>query len=238
MLETIKAIRHDQDRRARQRWVEPITTARRRAWAWASLLIADHGFVRPVYWNFHEVTPELWRGPQPNPLHLRQLARKGLKTVINLRGPSGFGSYALERDFCDRHGIAFENAVIWSRASPLREQIDRLDAVFARIAYPALIHCKSGADRAGIASALYLILRENRPVEEALRQLSWRFGHVKTGKTGLLDAFFRSYLAAHDETGIDFRTWLATAYDRDAVERDFRPTAFGDLLVEKVLRRE
>ena len=44
---------------------------------------------------------------------------------------------------------------------------------------------------------LYLILMEGRPVEEAMRQLTWRFGHIRAGKTGVLDAFFEAYLEAN-----------------------------------------
>ena len=34
------------------------------------------------------------------------------------------------------------------------------------------MHCKSGADRAGLASALWLLHVERRPVAEAMKQLS------------------------------------------------------------------
>jgi protein tyrosine/serine phosphatase len=238
LFETIRAFRADQGRRAKLRWGEPIATPGRRVWAWASLLLADHGVVRPIYWNFAEVTPALWRGPQPNPLHLERLARRGLKTVVNLRGPSGFGSYALEREACGRLGLAFEDAVLWSRSAPRPEQIGALDALYGRIAYPALVHCKSGADRAGLAAALYLLLREDAPLDRAVDQLSLRFGHVKAAKTGVLDAFFDAYRAARDATGVGFRTWLAESYDPLAVERDFHSTAWGDVLVDRILRRE
>ena len=56
-----------------------------------------------------------------------------------------------------------------------------------------ILHCKSGADRAGFVAALYLIVHEGRSVDEALRQLSARYGHFRFSKTGILDAFFERY---------------------------------------------
>jgi protein tyrosine/serine phosphatase len=224
--------------RARRRWQEPIGGAGRRAAAWASLLLFDHGVLRPVYWNSGRVTPELWRGAQPNPFHLARLARRGLKTVVNLRGPTEYGSYALAREAAGRLGLAFENAVVWSRSAPRREDIHALRELFDRIEYPALLHCKSGADRSGLAAALYLVLRENRPVEEAKRQLSLRWGHVRAARTGVLDAFFDAYLAANAARPIAFLDWIDTAYDREALERSFRSSRWGDVLIDRLLRRE
>jgi protein tyrosine/serine phosphatase len=223
---------------ARRRWAEPIRTPLRRIAAWASLIVNDHGIVRPRYWNAHWVTPDLMRGPQPNPLHLVALKRQGVRTIVNLRGPTEYGSYALERDAVARLGLAYEEAVIWSRSAPTREQVRALDALYARIETPALVHCKSGADRAGMASALWLILRDGRSVAEARRQLSLRYGHVRSAKTGVLDAFFDAYEADTRETSMDFRVWVETVYDRDAVERSFHEGWWGSFLVDKLLRRE
>ena len=41
------------------------------------------------------------------------------------------------------------------------------------------MHCKSGADRAGLMSALYLILNQNVPVDKAKDQLSFKYLHLK-----------------------------------------------------------
>ncbi len=82
-----------------------------------------------------------------------------------------------------------------SRDAPDKATILAAKAFFEGIEYPAVMHCKSGADRAGLAAALYLILHEGRPVAEAARQLSARYGHFRFAKTGILDAFFDRYLA-------------------------------------------
>ena len=54
-----------------------------------------------------------------------------------------------------------------------------------------VMHCKSGADRAGLMSALYLILNQNVSVDKAKNQLSFKYLHLKHAKTGILDAFLK-----------------------------------------------
>jgi hypothetical protein len=98
-----------------------------------------------------------------------------------------------------------------------------------------LLHCKSGADRTGLAAGVWLLL-QGRDVAEAAAQLSWRFGHVKAARTGILDAFFAAYAAAGD---VPFLEWLERGYDEAALKAQFTARGgFGDLMVEKVLRRE
>lgn len=220
------------------RWSRPINSVWVRCWAWLSLTFADHGFLRPIYWNVGRVGAHVVRGPQPNPLQIRFLAWwYGIRTIVNLRGATQFGSYALERDVCERRGLALENCVLWSRDPPTREQIHEFRAIIERIAYPALFHCKSGADRAGIASALYLVLKEGRPVEEAARQLSG-YGHLQAGPTGVLDAFFDQYLKDTRDRPMAFLDWVDNVYDQKALKASFRPAPIGSFIVDTVLRRE
>ena len=63
---------------------------------------------------------------------------------------------------------------------------------------PALAHCKSGADRAGMFAVLYCHFRLGQPIEEAKAQLHWTYGHFRSAKTGILDHFFESYLRYRD----------------------------------------
>ncbi len=47
---------------------------------------------------------------------------------------------------------------------------------------------------------------------DALRQLSWRFGHIKQAKTGVLDAFFLRY-QREAEGRKPFLDWVRDDYD-------------------------
>jgi protein tyrosine/serine phosphatase len=220
------------------RWDRPIGGRLDRAAAWANMLLADHGIFRLAYLNRHKVGTRLWRSAQPAPGDIARLARLGVRTVVNLRGGREYGSWPLEREACERHGITLVDYVVRSRGAPDRDTLLAAPALFETIDYPALIHCKSGADRAGFVAALYLLVHEKRPVAEALLQLHPRFGHFRFAKTGILDAFFERYRDEGEAKGIDFITWVGSTYDPEALERDFQPHAFSDFVVDGLLRRE
>ncbi len=220
------------------RWDRPVGGRWDRIAAWTNMLLADHGIFRLAYLNRHAVGSKVWRSAQPAPGDIARLARLGLRTVVNLRGGREYGSWPLEREACERHGVALVDFVVRSRGAPDRETLLAAPALFDSIAYPALIHCKSGADRAGFVAALYLLVHEKRPAAEALQQLHPRYGHFRFAKTGILDAFVESYRDEGEAKGIDFVTWARTIYDPEALERDFRPHAFSDFVVDRLLRRE
>lgn len=233
----------DEERYARRmariaRWDRPVAGAWDRLRAWSNMLFVDHGVFRVAYLNLFQVTPGFWRAAQPTPTQINRLAKQGLRTIVNLRGGREHGSWPLEREACERNNIELVEFVVRSRETPDRETIHEAKRLFDTLAYPVLIHCKSGADRAGMMSALYLILHEKRPVREAMQQLSWRYGHFRFARTGVLDAFFDAYLREGEANGVDFITWVDTIYDAEAVKRDFRPGLLSDLVVDRIIRRE
>lgn len=223
-------------------YVEPRFTlenaaGRRRAY-W-HLYWTDHGFLRAVYPNLVWLPGGMARSNQPSPGRIRAYAAAGLRTIINLRGPDDSGAYLLEREACLRHGVELIDFRVKSRDAPSRETVLGARDLFARIAYPALMHCKSGADRVGLMSALYMHFRCNAPIPEAKRQLALRYGHVRQGKTGMLDFFLESYLASPEAAkGQSFEDWVAHAYDPAAVKAQFLSQWWANVLVDRVLRRE
>lgn len=208
-------------------------------------LFADHGVIRACYDNTHEVAPGVFRSFQPSPRSLERWAERGIKTVVNLRGPKPSAALFLEEEACARFGMHLENFRVFSREAPSKEIILGARELFARIEFPALFHCKSGADRVGVMATLYLFLKEKRPLDEALKQLSLRYGHVRQGKTGVIDAAFDCYLDHARAKGIsldDVDAFIdfieSPAYDPAAIKRDFMGSWWGDFLTERVLRRE
>jgi len=203
------------------------------------LVWGDHGFLRARFRNLHQISPEMWRANQPSPEQIaRYAAELGLKTILNLRGTSDKGYYLLEREACERHGIALVDFQVFSRDSPTRETVLGARDLFKSIAYPALMHCKSGADRAGVMAALYMHFRQGQPIEEAKKQLSFDYLHIRYGKTGILDYFFETYLREGQPAGLEFADWVATAYDRDIVKARFKKTSAQKMNIDGVLRRE
>ena len=235
--------RSAETRRARRlariaRWDRPLTGGWDRARAWFNMLFADHAVFRLFYLNKAQVAPLLWRSAQPLPGDIARFSALGVRTVFNLRGLRDNGSWQLEKDACDRIGMELKEFAVHSRGAPDRETVLALCNAFEALQVPALIHCKSGADRAGFASALYLIVREGRPVAEAKQQLALRYGHLKFSKTGILDAFFELYRLQGEEKGLAFRTWLTDVYDPEELVRLFKPGFWSDLIVDRVIHRE
>jgi len=203
------------------------------------LILGDHGFLRESFQNLHAISDEMWRSNQPNPRQVAEHVRlRGIKTIINLRGPSTRGYYLLEQEACAENGVELIDFQVFSRDTPTVEKVLEAKALFERIEYPALMHCKSGADRAGLMSVLYVIFRMGEPVSTGIRQLSKKYLHLREGKTGLLDAFFDTYLAAERETEIGFEDWLTTEYDRVKVKEDFLKSGRAKWRLDKLLGRE
>ncbi len=203
-------------------------------------LFVDHAFLRVVWRNWAAVERgRLYRSNHPTPWQLRLSARRhGLRTVINLRGnrPS-CGTDVLGREAAAALGLVHIDAPFESRGAPHKDRVLRLAEIFRTMEEPALIHCKSGADRTGLAAGIWLLL-QGRPVAAALDQLSFRFFHIRQGRTGILDAFFLRYAEDTRDRPKPFLDWLREDYDEAALRRGFRSRPWADHLVDRVLRRE
>lgn len=199
-----------------------ITTPRGRVAARAYMLWYDHEIVRIPWSNLARVAPGVWRSNQPTHARLaRWKKRLGLKSVLFLRGAMEEPPLLFEKESCEALGLDFVNVPLAARSAPPRKALLDLIDAFRRIEKPFLMHCKSGADRASLASAIYLIAIEGAPVARARRMLSLRFVHLKWTKTGVLDALLDAYEHAQTETGASFEDWVRTDYDAEALQRGF-----------------
>lgn len=205
---------------------------------YGDMLLADHGIFRLFYLNRHQLAPQVWRAAQPAPHNINALARKGLRTVINLRGKRVCGSYWLEEKACAARGIELIDYQVRSRAAPSKPELRGAKDLLERVERPFLMHCKSGADRAGLMSVLYCIFVLKQPVEEAAKQLSLKFGHIRQADTGILDYFFERYIDYNKQHPIAFMDWVETVYDPEEVKAAFHAKSAANVLVNKVLRRE
>lgn len=205
---------------------------------YADMLLVDHGVFRLLYLNRHRLGGGAWRSAQPAPHQLARLAKDGVKTIVNLRGPRVCGGYWLEQQACERLGLTLVDYQVRSRAAPSKEELLGARDLFRRLEYPILLHCKSGADRAGLMSALYLIAHEGVPVAEARHQLSLRFGHIRQADTGILDFFFERYLADTASAPMPFFDWVERVYDPDELKASFEARGWANVIANRILRRE
>ena len=216
-----------------------LTTKQGRFRTYLDYLWNDHAYLRLRFRNAHWVSDELVRTNQPWPFQLEQWKAQGIKTIVNLRGGFDASFHALEKDACERLGLKMVDFTITSREVPSRARVHGAKALFESLEYPALMHCKSGADRAGIMSVFYMHFRKGLPIREALEQLSLKYLHVKAGKTGVLDYTFERYLDQGEPKGLSFLEWVDSPdYDEAAIKADFRSQMWGRLLTDGLLKRE
>jgi protein tyrosine/serine phosphatase len=206
--------------------------------AWIDALFVDHAILRILWTNFAAVEPgRLYRSNHPTPGNLKTFARKvGLTTLINLRGQAKNGSDALSREAAASLGLDFHDMALESRGAPHRDRILRLANIYQTMRGPALIHCKSGADRAGLAAGLFVLI-EGGTTQNALKQLSLRYGHIKHSKTGILDAFFLTY-QQDGEGKKPFLDWVRDDYDENALRASFKAGRLAGFINDRVLVRE
>ena len=216
-----------------------LTTSRGRRGAYWRFFWDDHAYLRLLFQNAHRLSPEMVRANQPWPFQLKAWKARGVRTILTLRDQPQRAHHLLEAEACERLGLKLVRFELASREAPTREQVLGAKALFETLDYPCLMHCKSGADRAGVMSVLYAHFRLGQPIEEATRQLSFRYGHIRHGQTGILDYVFQRYLDETRETGESFESWVdRPEYDRRRVAADFKSQWWGTLLTEKLLRRE
>ena len=203
------------------------------------MLLADHGVFRLFYLNKHQVTDRLWRSAQPAPHQIAALKAEGVRTIVNLRGGREHGSWQLQKEACERLGIQSGQS---SSSAPAARRTGRRCSPRRNSSTGSSIRpsCIANRARTGPASSPPSISWsiEGKSIDEAQRQLSMRFGHFRFSKTGILDEFFDLYRREGEAKGIPFLTWIETQYDAEALERNFRPSFWSSLLVDRIMRRE
>lgn len=131
--------------------------------------------------NFHTVIPgEFYRSAQPSASQLENYAdRFGIKTVINLRGKDDKAAwYNEEIAAAKRLGIQHVDFKMSASTMVTHDVAQQLVEVMKSAPKPILIHCKAGADRSGIVSAIYSHQIAGFDQDKAERQLSIFFGHI------------------------------------------------------------
>ncbi|NRP11406.1 hypothetical protein XMM379_000574 [Aliiroseovarius sp. xm-m-379] len=184
--------------------------------------VIDHSYIRRFIPNRYKLSDEAWRSNQPDPVHFPRLAEIGIKSVINLRGARPYPYYSFEKEACADYGMALYDLQLNAKRLLSREIYLELFDLMDKVEKPMLIHCKSGADRTGLAAAFYLIDYMGAPVEEAARQLSIKYAHQSWTKAGILDHMIAAY-AAHIKTQpMPIRDWIRDHYDPETLTASFQ----------------
>lgn len=122
------------------------------------------------------------------------------RSVINLRGGGPDAAwYRDEVAFAGAHDAVHRDFPLSANVQPSLAETEQLVQLMRDAPKPMLLHCNQGADRTGLASALFVYAIQGKSAEEAARQLSILYGHFPwlTSRTGAMDRAFAAYVAAH-----------------------------------------
>ena len=130
--------------------------------------------------NFHAVKEgQFYRSAQLAKDELgRAIREHGIRSILNLRGGHpGQAWYDDEVTVSQALGVAHYDYGLSAHRVVTANQIDEILEIIRNAPKPLLVHCKSGADRAGLISALYRFEDEGASPAQADDQLSLAYGH-------------------------------------------------------------
>jgi protein tyrosine phosphatase (PTP) superfamily phosphohydrolase (DUF442 family) len=209
------------DGREDQRTDEALAPGRGELGWWRVLFrywIRDHAWVRVFVWNFYKVDDDLYRSNHPGYWVLSRARALGVRSVLSLRGDARNTPNLIEQAACDRLGLELRFVRMRTSVLPPSDMVLELIALLREMPKPMLVHCKSGADRTGLAVTLYLHVVKGLPLSKARRALSWKYAHFSWGKAGIVNRMLDDYAADNRASGICFEDWVATRYDPAVLE--------------------
>jgi protein tyrosine phosphatase (PTP) superfamily phosphohydrolase (DUF442 family) len=150
--------------------------------------------------NVHVIESGLaYRSAQLWPNELEAVVEDyGIRSIISLAAPEP------ERDrYYDTQAVTSAKSIahyampLSARQELTSDQLRELVALLRMAPKPVLIYSRHGADRCGLAAAIFKYAIASRSVEEAGKQLSIRYGHFPYFWSGTeaMDASFSRFLA-------------------------------------------
>lgn len=147
------------------------------------LLAGAGGFLAAlqIFGNFHEVVPgQYYRSAQPTAAQIADYAKRyGIRSILNLRGAEPQSAwYRQEVAEANRLGLTHVDFKMSAEKRLKPDDAHRLVALLEKMPKPLLVHCKAGADRSGLVSAIYLYSVADLGESAAESQISFRYGHI------------------------------------------------------------
>jgi protein tyrosine/serine phosphatase len=114
--------------------------------------------------NLHRVTANIYRGAQPTGEGFRNLEAMGIRTVVNLRSFHHDNLYGLSMAYVRVRMEAWD---------PEMGEIARVMRVLSdESGGPYFVHCQHGADRTGMAMAVYRMVVQGWSKDEAIEEMT------------------------------------------------------------------
>ena len=131
--------------------------------------------------QFCQVNDKIYRGEQPAiPAFINELQRRGIKTIVNLRGPDELS--AAEEKAAQAAGLAYKSFPLPSFSAPQDKDVNEVLEYIRQADGPVFLHCHHGEDRTGLIVACYRLKYEGWTYEQVKteakqRGMSWlQFG--------------------------------------------------------------
>jgi len=156
------------------------------------LFILYFGFIFDKLYSV--IDGKIYRSAQLSAQTLQNvIENKNIKAIINLRKARPDEKwYQLESQTALKNNVKLYDIALPDHDLPKYRILNSLTDTLLTAEKPFLIHCRRGADRAGLASALALAIEQNLPLFEIKKQFSWRYGVIPySGSIG--DRVFSKY---------------------------------------------
>jgi protein tyrosine phosphatase (PTP) superfamily phosphohydrolase (DUF442 family) len=120
--------------------------------------------------NFQKVDDHVYRGAQPTVSGFKDLAERGIKTIVDLRD-IGEHSQADEQRVVTGLGMQYVSIPMQGMSTPKNDQVAAvLTLLDNATSGPVFVHCKRGADRTGTVIAVYRISHDGWNSKRALSE--------------------------------------------------------------------
>ena len=140
--------------------------------------------------NFGKVNDHIFRGGQPKENEYRELAAKGIKTVIDLREDAE----AFARSGTEQAGMKYVNLRLNAKHPPTIEESNLfLRMVNDKENWPVFVHCAGGRHRTGVLVAVYRMEVDGWNAEQAYREMKEFKFYSRFGYSGMKEYVFDYY---------------------------------------------
>ena len=125
--------------------------------------------------NFGRINERYYRGAQPAAQDFAELAKLGIKTMIDLTNGDGDSN---EQHLAESAGMKFVNIAMSTRIVPTVEQISTfLSIVNDPAQQPVYVHCVGGRHRTGVMTAIYRMTSDKWAADQAFKEMkTYKFG--------------------------------------------------------------
>ena len=163
------------------------------AWKWQSRM-APTSSVNVDITNFSVVDAKLWRGAAPGERGYRELAKNGVRTIVDLRAEA---DVVIDEALMTDLGVRVVRIPMRDGQAPTRGQVEHFLDVTTRSPGKVYVHCGAGVGRTGTMVASYLVATGQASGREAMRR------NLEIGPPSLEQLAYASALEGEDAARVN-----------------------------------